>query len=98
MQFNAAGNRSHHCLPRVGRCAGARSDRCGSGRNLGTVLHGTGDAEQLADVTTGRITATGGYNDGIEVTYGQTNVGRMNNMLPTRARFRPDGATAGHHR
>jgi outer membrane autotransporter protein len=37
----------------------------GSGTNRGAVLLGTGDANQLTNTSTGRITTTGAYNDGM---------------------------------
>jgi len=37
----------------------------GSGTNRGAVLLGTGDANQLTNTSTGKITTTGAYNDGM---------------------------------
>ena len=37
----------------------------GSGTNRGAVLLGTGDANQLTNASTGKITTTGAYNDGM---------------------------------
>jgi hypothetical protein len=37
----------------------------GSGTNRGAVLLGTGDANQLTNTSTGKITTTGAFNDGM---------------------------------